>query len=101
MAKMAAPSTGAFGSVDFPGCWMGRMTVAAGARALTVRSVKNRGPIDGHYPAVFFLREGHDPIGQQFIQLALVVQVIRIKRDDQPLAQLDLLLRQVFHGSVA
>ena len=53
----------------------------------------DRRPIDGRYPAVFFLREGHDAINQQFIQLALVIHIIRIQSQEQPFPQLDLHLR--------
>jgi hypothetical protein len=60
----------------------------------------DRVPIDGCNPAVFFFRKGHNPIDQQFIQLALIIQIIRIQSKDQSLAQLNLLLREIFYGSI-
>jgi hypothetical protein len=57
------------------------------------------GPIDAGYPAVFFFRKGYDPIREQFIQLALAIQIIRIQSEDQSLAQLHLLLREVLDRS--
>ena len=59
-----------------------------------------RAPIDaGRYPAMFFLGKGYDPIDQQFIRLALIVQIIRVQSKDQSLAQFHLLPREIFYGS--
>jgi hypothetical protein len=47
---------------------------------------------------MFVRRERHDPVNQQFIELALVIQIIRVQCKDQSLAQLHLLLREIFDG---
>ena len=61
----------------------------------------DRGPIDGRYPAVFCFRKRYDAIDQQFIELALRIHIIRVQGQEQALAQLDLLLRQILHGADA
>jgi hypothetical protein len=48
---------------------------------------------------VFFCRKGYDSIREQFIELAFVIQIIRVQSDGQSRAQSDLLLREVFHRS--
>jgi len=74
------------------------MIVAVRGRFPFIGGMMDRGPIDGRDPAMFLFRKGHNPIDQQFVQLALLVQIIRAQSKDQSLAQLDLLLREIFHG---
>src|SRR5438105_15679470 len=59
----------------------------------------DRGPIDDRHPAMFFCREGYNALDQQLIQLPPVVEIIRVQRQAQSFAQLDLLLREIFEGS--
>src|SRR6266480_1334169 len=59
----------------------------------------DRVPINGCYPAVFIVRKRYGSVNDQLIELAVVIEVVRIQREDHSLAQLHSQLSKVFHGA--